>query len=645
MVANQDRTSSKSAPSGDDIENGDPGENNMATIRLTMAQALVRFLAAQKVSTPSGIAPLFGGVWAIFGHGNVAGLGEALYAERERLPTFRAHNEQAMALAATAFAKAHFRRRLMAVTTSIGPGCTNLVTAAATAHVNRLPMLLLPGDIFVSRDPDPVLQQVEDFQDGGISAVDCLRPVSRYFDRIVTPHQLLSALPRAMAVFADPALCGPVTLALPQDVQATATDWPEEFFAERVIEFRQPPAEPRQIATAAEILKSSKRPLIVCGGGVLYSEGACAALQRFAEKHGVPIGETQAGKGALAWDHPFVSGAIGVTGTPAANALAAEADVVLAVGTRLQDFTTGSHTLYAQAKLISINVNTFDVIKWGGQSVQADAALGLATLSEALDGWQSDRTWQEKTQRLNTDWRNAISDIVTRSRVDLPTYAEVIGAIQASSPDSPTKDIAVCAAGTLPAELHKLWRSAVPGGYHMEYGYSCMGYEVAGGVGVKMARPDREVIVVVGDGSYLMLNNELATSVMLDQKIIVVVTDNFGYACITRLQKACGGAPFNNMFEDCLQGPHGVPRIDFAANARSLGARAETVKTIGELGEAMKRARASEISYLISIVIDGPDSTPEGGCWWEVGIPEVSTRPTVTAARKQLDENKKKQRI
>lgn len=617
----------------------------MATIRLTMAQALVRYLAAQKVVTTSGTEPLFGGVWAIFGHGNVAGLGEALYAARDVLPTYRAHNEQGMALAATAFAKAHFRRRLMAVTTSIGPGCTNLVTAAATAHVNRLPMLLLPGDIFVSRDPDPVLQQVEDFQDGGVSAVDCLRPVSRYFDRIVTPHQLLSALPRAMAIFSDPALCGPVTLALPQDVQAMAADWPEEFFAERIVEFRQPPAAPRQLAAAAAILKTAKRPLIVCGGGVLYSPGGCETLQRFSERHGIPIGETQAGKGALAWDHPFVSGAIGVTGTPAANTLAAEADLVLAVGTRLQDFTTGSHTLYANARLISINVNTFDAIKWGGQSVQGDAALSLDALTSALPDWKSDDSWQARARQLNAEWRHAIGDIVHSSRADMPTYAEVIGAIQDSSPDSSSKDIAVCAAGTLPAELHKLWRSSVPGGYHMEYGYSCMGYEIAGGLGVKMARPDREVIVIVGDGSYLMLNNELATSVMLGQKIIVVVTDNFGYACITRLQKACGGAPFNNMFEDCLQAPGGMPTIDFAANARSLGANAESVKNIAELGEAMKRARASDTSYLISIVIDGPQSTPEGGCWWEVGIPEVSTRPAVVAARQQLEAEKKKQRI
>ena len=617
----------------------------MTTIRLTTAQALVRFLCAQKVRTDNGVQPLIGGVWAIFGHGNVAGLGEALYAVRDQLPTLRAHNEQGMALAATAYAKAAFRRRFMAVTTSIGPGCTNLVTAAATAHVNRLPLLLLPGDIFVSRDPDPVLQQVEDFQDGRVSAADCLRPVSRYFDRIVSPHQLLTALPRAIAVLTDPAQCGPVTLALPQDVQATAADWPESFFAERIVEFRRPPPDATQLAAAAAVLKSARQPMIVCGGGVLYSEGGCDALRRFSEKHGIPIGETQAGKGALPWDHPYVSGAIGVTGTPAANELAADADVVLAVGTRLQDFTTGSHSLYAKARLVSINAATFDAIKWGGAAVEADATLALDALDVALGGWTSDPAWQERSKKLNRAWQHAIGDITTSSRAALPTYAEVIGAVQSSVPDSPADDIGVCAAGTLPAEMHKLWRSSVPGGYHMEYGYSCMGYEVAGGLGVKMARPDREVIVLVGDGSYLMLNNELATSVMLGHKIIVVVTDNFGYACITRLQKACGGAPFNNMYEDCLHGPHGIPKIDFAANARSLGAEAETVGSVEELGAAMKRARASDKSYVISIVIDGPQSTPEGGCWWEVGIPEVSPRPGVVEARQKLDAAKKKQRL
>ncbi len=605
----------------------------MKTIRLTVAQALVRYLAAQYVEDEHGHRQrLFGGVWAIFGHGNVAGLGEALHAAREQLPTFRAHNEQGMALAATAYAKAHFRRRMMAVSTSIGPGCTNLVTAAAVAHVNRLPMLLLPGDIFVSRAPDPVLQQVEDFHDGGVSAVDTLRPVSRYFDRIVVPDQLLTALPRAMTYLTDPALCGPVTLALPQDVQAQAFDWPLAFFDERVVRFRQPPAEDAEIQALAAILRNAKRPMIVTGGGVLYSEGGPAALQAFAERHGIPVGESQAGKGALSWQHPLLAGSVGVTGSPAANALAEDADVVLAVGTRLQDFTTGSHALYAEAKLLSINVNTFDAIKWGGVSAQADARVGLAALSAALGDWRADSGWQAQATRLCDAWRRQVSEIVVSPRASLPTYAEAIGAVQASAANSCDNDIVVCAAGTLPAELHKLWRTSRPGGYHMEYGYSCMGYEVAGALGVKMARPEREVIVMVGDGSYMMLNNELATSVMLGQKLIVVLLDNAGYACINRLQQACGGAEFNNMYKDCLTGPDGAPAIDFALNARSLGAEAETVHSVAELEAAMRRARAASRSYLISLRIDGPQCTPEGGAWWQVGIPEVSTRSQVADA-------------
>src|SRR5450755_1128324 len=463
-----------------------------------MAQALVRFLAAQRVDTPDGMAPLFGGVFAIFGHGNVAGIGEALYQHRLELPTYRAQNEQGMAHAAIAFAKAHMRRRMMACTTSIGPGATNLVTAAALAHVNRLPVLLLPGDVFVSRAPDPVLQQVEDFQDGTVSANDCLRPVSRYFDRIVSPQQLLTALPRALHVLTDPALCGPVTLALPQDVQTMAYDYPAALFAPNVVVFRAPPPTTNELALASEILRSAKRPLLIAGGGVLYSL-AGDSLRRFAESHGVPVAETQAGKGALAWDHPLQAGALGVTGSTAANALAREADVVLAIGTRLQDFTTGSHSLATQARLVSLNVNVFDALKWRGVELLADARLGLDALSQSLSGWQSAVDWRNRATKAGNDWRTAVERITGRREVELPYEGEVIGAVQRSSADSPINDIVVCAAGTLPAELHKLWRTATPGGYHMEYGYSCMGYEIAGGLGVKMARPGREVIVMVGD--------------------------------------------------------------------------------------------------------------------------------------------------
>ena len=616
----------------------------MKTIRLTMAQALVRYLAALTTETPAGPVPLFGGVFAIFGHGNVAGLGEALYAHRETLPTYRAHNEQAMAHAAIAYAKAHFRRRLMAATTSIGPGATNLVTAAALAHVNRLPVLLLPGDIFVSRAPDPVLQQVEDFHDGGISANDCFRPVSRYFDRIVRPEQLLTALPRAIRVLTDPAQCGPVTLALPQDVQAMAFDYPRDFFAPPPVIFRAIAPDAAELARAAAALRTAKRPLLIAGGGVLYAQGS-DALRKFAETHGIPVGETQAGKGALPWDHPLQAGAVGVTGAPAANALARDADVILAVGTRLSDFTTGSHTLFPQARVIGVNVNAFDAQKTRAVEVVADARLGLGALTAAVAGWRAEPAWTARAERDAAAWRDRVAAITAVRDVALPYDGEVIGAVQRSAADSPARDIVVCAAGTLPAELHKLWRTAVPGGYHMEYGYSCMGYEIAGGLGVKLARPDREVVVILGDGSYLMLNSELATSVMLGAKLIVVVQDNRGYGCINRLQQACGGAPFNNLFADCLQGPQGVPAIDFAAHARALGAHAENVKTIPELEAALARARAADRSYVICIETDPARTTDDGGCWWEVAVPEVSSRDQVRAARADYDAGKSRQKV
>ncbi|HLW12238.1 MAG TPA: 3D-(3,5/4)-trihydroxycyclohexane-1,2-dione acylhydrolase (decyclizing) [Casimicrobiaceae bacterium] len=610
------------------------------TVRLTAAQALVRYLAAQRVVTEdgSGTEPLFGGVFAIFGHGNVAGLGEALYQHRHELPTLRAHNEQAMAHSAIAYAKAHFRRRMMAVTTSIGPGATNLVTAAALAHVNRLPVLLLPGDIFVSRAPDPVLQQVEDFHDGGISANDVFKPVSRYFDRIVHPAQLLSALPRALRVLTDAALCGPVTLALPQDVQATAWDFPADFFAPRVVTFHSPAPVEHEIDAALERLRRAKRPMIVAGGGVLYGR-ATDALRSFATAYGIPVAETQAGKGSLAWDDPLNTGALGVTGSPAANALAHDADCVLAVGTRLQDFTTGSNTLFTQANVIGINANAFDGLKHRGLVVQADARLTLDMLSGRLEGWHADASWTTRAQTLASEWRDTLGRLTHAPQREgvLPYDADVIGAVQRSSERSTTDDIVVCAAGTLPAELHKLWRTGRAGGYHVEYGYSCMGYEIAGGLGAKLARPEREVIVMVGDGSYLMMNSEIATSVMLGAKLIIVVLDNRGYGCINRLQQACGGAPFNNMFDDCAQGPLGAPAVDFAAHARSLGAQAEHVANVSELEAALQRARAADRTYMISIDTDAARTTDDGGWWWEVAVPEVSTRPAVRDARAKYE--------
>jgi 3D-(3,5/4)-trihydroxycyclohexane-1,2-dione acylhydrolase (decyclizing) len=616
-----------------------PSVAKRGTVRLTTAQALVRYLSGlrTRIEGVQGdeIVPLFGGVFAIFGHGNVAGMGEALYQFRDRLPTYRAHNEQAMAHTAIAYAKAHFRRRMMACTTSIGPGATNLLTAAALAHVNRLPVLFLPGDIFVSRDPDPVLQQVENPGDGTGSANDCFRPVSRYFDRIIHPAQLLTSLPRAVLTLTDPVLCGPVTLALPQDVQADAFDYPVDFFESPVVEFRAAPPNEKDLARAVRSVMAAKRPVIIAGGGVLYG-GACEALRGFAELHGVPVCETQAGKSSLAWDHPLQLGSVGVTGSPAANAMAGEADLILAVGTRLADFTTGSNSLFTKARLVSLNVNLLDATKGRGVPLQADARLGLEALSSALPHWQTDATWTERAKAEGAAWRSTVDRITQRRDLapgELPYDGEVIGAVQRSGPSSTTTDIVVCAAGTLPAELHKLWRTSTPGGYHMEYGYSCMGYEIAGGLGVKMARPEREVIVMVGDGSYLMLNNEIATSVMLDKKLLIVVLDNRGYGCINRLQQSCGGLPFNNMFADSLQFGEGAPIIDFAANAASLGALSENVANLAELEAALLRARSANRTYLICIKTDDTRTTAEGGWWWEVAVPEESSNNSVRQAR------------
>jgi 3D-(3,5/4)-trihydroxycyclohexane-1,2-dione acylhydrolase (decyclizing) len=608
----------------------------MGTVRLTMAQALVRFLGAQATEVDGGEAPLFAGVWAIFGHGNVAGLGEALDAARSRLPTLRAHNEQAMAHAAIAFAKAHARRRMMACTTSIGPGATNLVTAAAVAHVNRLPVLLLPGDVFANRIPDPVLQQVEDFGDPTISANDCFRPVSRYWDRITRPEQLLQSLPAAIAVLTDPGACGPATLALPQDVQAEAFDYPEHFFEPRVHRLQRPGPDPGQLALVAERLRRAERPLLVAGGGVHYSL-AEAALRAFAERHGVPVAETQAGKGALPWDHPACVGAIGVCGSSAANALGADADLVLAVGTRLADFPTGSRALFqgTHLTLVALNVAPHDAGKHGALPLVADAGRGLEELSAALGAWRAPAARMETARRLTAEWTRLV-DAATAAGPDVPTTeAQVIGAVnRAAGP----RDVVVCAAGGLPGELSRLWRTRDPRGYHLEYGYSCMGYEIAGGLGVKLALPDREVLVMVGDGSYLMMNSEIATSVALRRKLVIVLLDNRGFGCINRLQQAVGGASFNN-----LLGPE-APAIDFAAHARSLGAHAEQVKTIGDLEGALERARQADRTSVVVIETDPARPFTGGGAWWDVPVPEVSARPEVRSAREAYDTARRRQR-
>lgn len=611
----------------------------MATVRLTMAQALVRYLTAQRSEVDGREVPLLAGVWAIFGHGNVAGLGEALYAARAELPTLRAHNEQGMAHAAVAFAKAHVRRRVMACTTSIGPGATNMVTAAAVAHLDRLPVLLLPGDIFATRRPDPVLQQVEDFGDPTVSANDCFRPVSRYWDRITRPEQLLASLPAALDTMMDPATCGPVTLALPQDVQAEAFDYPLAFFTPRVHRLRRPGPDAGQLAAAAERLREANKPLLIAGGGVHYSL-AWDALREFAERHAIPVAETQAGKGALPWDHPCAVGGIGVTGSSAANALAVEADVVLAVGTRLGDFASGSRALFQHPELtpVGLNVAAFDARKHGALPLVADARRGLAELDQALGGWRAPEAWVASARRLTGEWHRAVDAATAASGRAPATEGQVIGAVnRAAGP----RDVVVCAAGGLPGELHKLWRTRDARGYHLEYGYSCMGYEIAGGLGVKLALPEREVFVMVGDGSYLMLNSEIATSVAMGQKLVIVVLDNHGYGCIHRLQQACGGAPFNNL----LGGDGPPPAIDFAGHARSLGAAAEHVKSIADLEAALARARRADRTTVIVIETDPLAPTAAGGAWWDVPVPEVSARSEVAIAHARWAEARRRQHL
>jgi 3D-(3,5/4)-trihydroxycyclohexane-1,2-dione acylhydrolase (decyclizing) len=611
------------------------------TIRLTMAQALTRFLSRQFTEIDGQRLPIFSGVWAIFGHGNVAGLGEALHHQRATLPTFRAHNEQAMAHAAIAFAKAQMRRRFMAVTSSVGPGATNMVTAAALAHVNRLPLLLLPGDVFANRIPDPVLQQVEDFGDGTVSANDCFRPVSRYFDRITRPEQIIPALNRAMQVLTDPAECGPVTLSLCQDVQAEAYDYPESFFAERLWTSRRPRPDRSELAAAAAALKAAKKPLVIAGGGVLYSQ-ACEDLVRFVEASGIPVCETQGGKSVLSDDHPLNMAAVGVTGTSAANRLAAEADLILAIGTRLQDFTTGSWALFGNAAktIIGLNVQAFDSAKHRALPLVADAKEGLAELAAATSGYKAPAGWTETARAGKAEWQAAAAKATAPGNAVLPSDAQVIGAVQRAM----GSDIVLMhAAGGLPGELHKLWQAGAPGSYHAEYGFSCMGYEIAGGLGAKMARPDKEVVVMLGDGSYLMLNSEIATSVMLGLKLTIVLLDNRGFGCINRLQLATGGAGFNNLLRDSRH--ETLPEIDFAAHAASLGAISEKLGSIAELEAALVRARSNTRTTVLVIDTDPLISTQAGGTWWDVAVPEISERSEVQAARAAYETSLKHQRV
>ena len=605
----------------------------MNTIRLTAAQATVRWLSVQMTEEGERFIE---GVWAIFGHGNVAGLGEALHGIKDVLPTWRGHNEQTMAHAAIAYAKAKKRRRAMAVTTSIGPGALNVVTAAGVAFANRLPVLIIPGDVFANRAPDPVLQQLEDFNDGTVTANDCFRPVSRYFDRISRPEHIMTALPRAMRVMTDPADCGPACLAFCQDVQAEAFDYPESFFTPKVWKIRRPEPDADELAEAIAAIKAAKTPVIVAGGGVIYS-GAEAALAAFASAHTIPVVETQAGKSSLDFDHALNFGPVGVTGAASANAVCETADLIIGVGTRFQDFTTGSWALFKNPnrRILSINVAAYDAYKHGALNLVADAKVALQAISQALQS----RIWP-KPLWLQDDWAAVTAAVKAAPTSNaLPTDMQVIGAVQRTAGKA---TVVMSAAGTMPGELHKIW-DAPTGGYHMEYGFSCMGYEIAGAMGIKMARPDADVICMLGDGSYMMANSELATAVMMAVPFTVVITDNRGYGCINRLQKGTGGAGFNNLLD---QSYHVNPsHIDFTAHAASMGAHAVKVTTVAELEAALTAAKGAAIPQVIVIDTDPWPGTDAGGTWWDVGVPAVSTRPEVNQARANYEEKQKDQRL
>ncbi len=616
--------------------------NTTKTVKLTTAQALVKFLTKQMVMVDGKKVPIFAGMWAIFGHGNVAGIGEALFPVRKELPTYRGHNEQTMTHSAIAYAKASNRHRMMAVTTSLGPGALNMVTAAAVAHVNRLPVLLLPGDIFANRKPDPVLQQIEDFNDGTVSVTDCFKPVSRYFDRIMRPEQLIPALNRTMVVLTDPVECGPVTLAMCQDTQTEAYDYPLDFFAEKVWSIRRPRADAGELDQAIRTLSIAKKPVIIAGGGVLYSE-ASETLAAFAAKHGIPVVETQAGKSSLPFANELNMGGMGVSGTTASNILCGEADVILAVGTRLQDFTTGSWSLFKndKKKIIGLNTQVFDATKHRSMPLVADAKIGLEEVSEGLGKWAAPAAWTTRAKKERLDWIKIAEKYTKSSNVERPSDSQVIGAVQRALG---SEAHVMSAAGGLPGEMHKLWQAGIPGSYHMEYGFSCMGYEIAGGLGIKMARPDANVVVMMGDGTYMMANSELATSVMLGHKLTIVLLDNRGFGCINRLQFATGSERFNNLF-DYNTKQDVSPSIDFVAHAASMGAIAEKVSSLADLETALERSKKNTRTTLILIDTDPMETTDAGGSWWEVAVPEVSTRPTVVAARKKYVKALKNQRV
>jgi 3D-(3,5/4)-trihydroxycyclohexane-1,2-dione acylhydrolase (decyclizing) len=611
--------------------------NQDKTIRLTMAQALVRHLANQFIEIDGEEMRLCAGGFGIFGHGNVTCLGEALHDHREELPLYRGQNEQSMGFAAAAYTKYHLRRRFMFCTASAGPGTSNLVTAAALAHANRLPVLLLCGDTFQTRLPDPVLQQLENYYNPTLGVNDAFRPVTRYWDRITHPAQIIQSLPAAIATMLDPADCGPAFLGLPQDVQGWAYDYPVEYFEKKVHRIRRVTPDAEEIADAAALIKAAERPMIVAGGGVQYS-GAVADLVAFAETHNIPVVETIAGRANLVAGHPLNIGPIGVTGSDSANAIAQKADVILAVGTRLQDFTTGSWTAFDKtARFVSVNAARHDAGKHRSTPVVGDAKLSLTALSDAVAGYLAPESWSTSAQAERAKWDAYVADNV-RPGNRPNSYAQAIGVVNELCD---TEDRVIAAAGGLPAEVTANWRTLKTGTVDVEFGYSCMGYEIAGGWGARIAQfekePGRDTIVFTGDGSYLLMNSDIYSSVLTGKKLIILVLDNGGFAVINKLQNNTGNTSFNNLIEDCniAVAPFAV---DFENHARAMGAEAETVANPAELAIAFKRAKAADKTYVIVMRVD------EGHTWWEVGLPEVSRRPEIDDARDAASEGRKRQR-
>ncbi len=623
----------------------------MGTVRLTMAQALVRFLVSQYVERDGMEQRLFAGAFGIFGHGNVAGVGQALQQYADELTYYQARNEQAMVHVATAYARQKNRLQTLACTSSIGPGATNMVTGAALATINRLPVLLLPGDVFASRAPDPVLQQLEAPHDGTLSVNDCFRPVSRYWDRIDRPEQLIPAALSAMRVLTNQAETGTVTLALPQDVQAEAYDFPEEFFERRVWRIGRPLPDAESLEHAVGLIRSSRRPMIVAGGGVIYSE-ATEALRRLVEQTVIPVGETQAGKGSMPYDHPLALGAVGATGTFAANRAAREADLVIGVGTRWSDFTTASKTAFQnpEVRFVNINVADFDAHKHAGLALVGDARSTLDTLSEALAGFEVEAKYREQTAEASQEWDREVERLYSLGHGPLPAQSEVIGAVNSFSEP---EDVVVCAAGSMPGDLHKLWRTRDPKSYHVEYGYSCMGYEIAGGLGIKMAAPEREVYVMVGDGSYLMMSSEIITSIQEGYKLTVILVDNSGFSSIGSLSRSVGSQGFGTQYRyrkdgsiglDTEEEPGEVLPVDLATNAESFGAYVIRTKTVDELKGALKEAKRIDRTVVIHIPVDRYEGVPDYESFWDVPVAEVSEMDSVVAARKEYAENRRAER-